>query len=206
MLGITDLTTYLLGTVAIILLPGPNSLFTLSVAAQRGVRAGYAAAAGIVVGDFCLMLAAVLGVAALMRAFPAAFDIVRYAGAAYLAYLGMRLLLNHSKGGSDKPVDVPARQLFRKALGISLVNVKAILFFMAFFPQFVDPAYAHPGLSFAALGLILQVVSLSYLSVLIFTGAGLARRLRAIPALGQWLQRATGVLFISFGARLALAR
>ncbi len=206
MLGITDLATYVIGTVAIILAPGPNSLFTLGVAAQRGVRAGYAAAAGIVVGDLCLMLAAVLGVAALMKAFPAAYDVVRYLGAAYLAYLGMRLLLNKRKGSDDKPVDVPASHIFRKALGISLVNVKAILFFMAFFPQFVDPSYGNVPLTFTALGLILQAISLSYLSVLILAGAGLARRLRHTPWVGALLQRLTGILFISFGARLALSR
>ena len=206
MFGITDLTSYLLGTVFIILLPGPKSIFALSVAAKQGVRAGYAAAAGIVTGDLILMLLASVGVASLMRTHPEAFNWVRYAGAAYLSWMGIKMLLAKSQTASDTPVNIPSSHIYKQALSISLVNVKAILFFMAFFPQFVDPTYDRVPLTFAILGMIVQAVNLAYLTFLIFAGAGLSRRLAGKQWLGRWLARLTGVLFISFGLRLALSR
>ncbi|AZN35684.1 leucine efflux protein LeuE [Iodobacter ciconiae] len=204
MFGITDLSSYLLGTFFIVLLPGPNSIFTLSVAAKLGVRAGYAAAAGIVTGDLILMLLASVGVASLMHTHPATFDMVRYAGAAYLAWMGFKMLLAKPQAGNNAPMEAPSGHIYKQALSISLVNVKAILFFMAFFPQFVDPAYDRIPLTFAILGMIVQAVSLAYLTFLIFAGAGLSRRLAGKQWLSRWLARLTGVLFISFGARLAL--
>src|SRR3954468_4824711 len=85
MLGITDFWTYVLGTAAIVLLPGPNSIFVLTVGAQRGVRAGYRAAAGVFLGDAVLMVLAAAGVASLLRTYPPLFMVIKYAGAAYLA-------------------------------------------------------------------------------------------------------------------------
>ena len=94
MFGITDLGTYLLGTIAIVLLPGPNSMFVLSVAARRGVRAGYAGAAGVFVGDAVLMLLTALGAASLLRAVPALFIVIKVVGAGYLTWVGLGLLRN----------------------------------------------------------------------------------------------------------------
>src|SRR3954447_16677920 len=91
MLGVTDLWTYVLGTIAIVLLPGPNSIFVLTTAARHGVRAGYRAAAGVFLGDWVLMTATALGVASLLRAYPAVFVVVKYAGAAYLGYVGISM-------------------------------------------------------------------------------------------------------------------
>ncbi len=208
MLGITDPVTYVAGATAIILMPGPNSLFALSVASRRGVRAGFAAAAGIFTGDLILMLAAALGVASLMHAYPVAFDVVRYAGAAYLAWLGVKLLLDrgNKRAMEDVQADIPARHIYRQAMSISLVNVKAIIFFMAFFPQFVDPSYPHIWLTFGALGITVQILSLSYLSFLILAGANIARKLSGRAWIATVLKKLTGTLFLSFGARLALSR
>jgi leucine efflux protein len=205
MLGITDIWAYLLGTVLIILVPGPNSLFALTTAATRGRKAGFAAAAGIVVGDMILMLAAVLGVASLMKTHPVAFDIVRYLGAGYLVWIGIKSLLpSNTPEQATNTVQANTKRAFRSALGISLINVKAILFFMAFFPQFVDPSYPHVWHSFAALGLIVQLVSISYLTTLILAGSALSRRLSGVAWLKTILNKLIGTLFVSFGLRLAL--
>ncbi|KAF0812538.1 Leucine efflux protein [Andreprevotia sp. IGB-42] len=205
--GITDLATYVVGTIVIILMPGPNSLFVLTTAGKRGVRAGFAAAGGVFCGDLALMLAAVLGVASLMHAYPVAFDFVRYAGAAYLSYLGIRLLFTRTQPSADADLRAASpRHAFRQALSISLVNVKAILFFMAFFPQFVDPAYPHVAVTFIALGLIVQVTSMSYLTVLILAGSQIARRLAERRWLASLGAKLTGLLFVSFGLRLATSR
>jgi leucine efflux protein len=211
--GIIDLPTYLLGTLVIVLLPGPNSLFVLSTAAGHGVGAGYRAACGVFLGDAVLMVLAAGGVASLLKAYPAAFIAFKYIGAAYLAWIGVSMLRSVFKGATASPED-PARAVpvvattadpFRRALVISLLNPKAILFFMAFFIQFVDPAYEHPVLAFSILGVIAQAMSFVYLSALIFSGARLAGAFRRRQRLSAGLTGGAGALFLGFGAKLATA-
>jgi len=211
MFGITDLGTYLLGTIAIVLLPGPNSMFVLSVAARRGVRAGYAGAAGVFVGDAVLMLLTALGAASLLRAVPALFIVIKVVGAAYLTWVGVGLLRNAWQRWRQQlpPATADAAedlaQPFRKALTISLLNPKAILFYVSFFIQFVDPAYAWPGLTFLALGAIAQACSMVYLSVLIVAGARLAAAFTARRRTASAATTGVGALFLGFGAKLATA-
>lgn len=204
MLGVTDLWTYVLGTIAIILLPGPNSLYVLATAAQRGIRSGYRAAFGVFVGDGVLMFAAAAGVASLLRAFPPLFLVLKWGGAAYLTYMGIRLLLGAFRRTSPSAAPVlDSQRPFRRALVISLMNPKAILFFVSFFIQFVDPAYAYPALSFLVLATIVQIVSAVYLTALIFGGNYLAaafRKRRRAAAAGT---AAVGALFIGFALKLA---
>ncbi|MDH4580494.1 leucine efflux protein LeuE [Pseudomonas sp. BN415] len=210
-LGITDLWTYVLGALFIVLLPGPNSLFVLATAAQRGVGAGYRAASAVFLGDAILMLLSALGIASLLKAEPMLFLGLKYVGAAYLFYLGVGML----RGGWQKlrqPVEqaVPVKDLdvnqpFRKALLLSLSNPKAILFFVSFFIQFVDPGYAYPGVSFLVLGVILEVISALYLSFLIFSGVRLAAWFRQRQRLAAGASSGVGALFVGFGVKLATA-
>jgi leucine efflux protein len=208
--GITDLPTFVLGAVLIVLLPGPNSMYVMAVASRSGVAAGYRAAAGVFLGDTVLMFASVLGIASLLRTVPAIFLVVKFAGAAYLAWMGIGMLRaawqlwrDRRAAPEERPVSVNDRTPFRTALIISLMNPKAILFFLSFFIQFVDSGCAHPGVSFLILGSIVQISSMLYLTALIFGGAYLAeafRRRRRVKVLGTG---AIGVLFISFSAKLA---
>ena len=210
-LGITDLWTYVLGTLFIVLLPGPNSLFVLATAAQRGIGSGYRAASAVFLGDAVLMLLSALGIASLLKAEPVLFLGLKYVGAAYLFYLGIGML----RGGLQKlrqPLEqvAPAKQVdvnqpFRKALLLSLSNPKAILFFVSFFIQFVDPGYAYPGLSFLVLGAILEVISAVYLSFLIFSGVRLAAWFRRRQRLAAGASSGVGALFVGFGVKLASA-
>ncbi|ENO85355.1 leucine efflux protein LeuE [Thauera linaloolentis] len=214
--GITDLTAFILGTIFIVLLPGPNSLYVMATASRWGVAAGYRGAAGIFVGDTILMLLAVTGMASLLRATPELFMAIKYAGAAYLAWVGVGLLrasLAAWRRGNDAPAEaVPdypgvggTPHPFRTALVISLMNPKAILFFVSFFIQFVDPAYAHPALSFVILGVIVQTCSVLYLSVLILAGAKLAAQFRRHRRAAAGATAGVGGVFIGFGAKLATA-
>lgn len=208
MFGITDLGTFFAAAVFIILLPGPNSLYVLSVAAQRGVRMGYAAACGVFVGDAVLMTAAAAGGASLLMASPQIFFVVKMVGAAYLGWIGIQLLRGAWRGGARADVGprlVDARQPFRKALLVSLLNPKAIAFLLSFFIQFVDPAYPHPALTFLILGTIIQVLSFVYLSTLIFAGTRLAAAFRARRRLARTANVGVGALFVGFGAKLATA-
>ncbi|MBJ9965848.1 leucine efflux protein LeuE [Burkholderia seminalis] len=211
-LGITDIWTYVFGVIFIILLPGPNSMYVLSLAAQRGVKAGYRAACGVFVGDTVLMVLSAAGVASLLKANPLLFSVVKYGGAAYLLYIGTGMLRSawrKLRARGDAPVDaqqaVDGERPFRKALIVSLLNPKAILFFISFFIQFVDPAFPHPALSFVVLGAIAQCASFLYLSTLIFAGARLAEQFRRRRKLAAGAASSVGGLFIGFSVKLALA-
>ena len=213
-LGITDFWTFLLGTIFIVILPGPNSMYVLSVAAQRGVKPAYQGAGGIFLGDLILMVLSACGVASLLKASPALFYVVKYIGAAYLAWIGVQMLLGcrrklRAKDSTDTaqaaPVALKESNPFRKALIISLMNPKAILFFISFFIQFVDPAFSAPALSFAGLGLICQVISFTYLTAIIFLGARLAETFRRRRRLSAGMGGGVGAMFIGFGAKLATA-
>lgn len=207
--GITDLTTFVLGALFVVLLPGPNSLYVMTVASRWGVAAGYRGACGIFVGDTVLMLLSATGVASLLQATPALFLALKYAGAAYLGWLGVGLIraaVRRWRSGAPADEASPpadASHPFRVALVISLMNPKAILFFVSFFIQFVSPGYAHPALSFLILGVIVQAFSALYLSALIFGGSRLADAFRRRQRLASGATGGVGVLFIGFAARLA---
>ncbi|TVL92595.1 leucine efflux protein LeuE [Streptomyces sp. SAJ15] len=243
MLGITDLSTYLAGLALIILLPGPNSLYVVSVAARRGPRTGYRAAGGVLVGDTVLMALSAGGVASLLQASPVLFAVVKFAGAGYLSWLAVGMLrgawtlwrergaradatkapgasgVSRASGASRAsgtasvagPSDASAKEReaverpFRRAVVISLLNPKAILFFISFFVQFVDPEYAHPALSFVALGAWAQLFSFTYLTILIFSGSFLAATFRRRKRLTAGLSAAAGTAFLGFAAKLSLS-
>ncbi|GIH10937.1 putative membrane protein [Rhizocola hellebori] len=210
MFGVTDIWTYVIGTVAIILLPGPNSLFVLSTAAQRGVKAGYQAAFGVFLGDSILMLASAAGVASVLRAYPPLFYFIKYAGAAYLGYLGLKMILGAFRRREPAKLEEPApaetKSPFRRAFTISaFMNPKATLFFISFFVQFVDPGYAYPALSFLVLAVIVQIMSALYLTALIFGGSHLAEAFRRRRLLAKAGTATVGAVFIGFGLKLATA-
>ncbi|MEW1900394.1 leucine efflux protein LeuE [Streptomyces sp. NPDC086147] len=214
MLGVTDLPTYLAGLVLIILLPGPNSLYVLSVAARKGTRTGYKAVAGVFTGDAVLMTLAALGAASLLQTTPVLFMIVKYAGAGYLAWMAYGMLraawsMWRSRGEApeEEPEGAPAAPAehpYRRALIISLFNPKAILFLISFFVQFVDPGYAYPALSFLVLGSLLQLGSFLYLTTLIFSGTRLSAAFRRRRRLSAGATSAAGALFLGFAAKLSL--
>ncbi|MEV5594100.1 leucine efflux protein LeuE [Streptomyces sp. NPDC052496] len=216
MLGITDLPTYLAGLALIVLLPGPNSLYVVSVAARRGPRTAYRAAAGVLCGDTVLMTLSAGGVASLLQASPVLFSIVKFAGAGYLTWLAVGMLRgawslwrNREAATSLRKKATagaaPAQERpYRRALVISLLNPKAILFFISFFVQFVDPNYAHPVLSFLTLGAWAQLFSLTYLTLLIFTGTYLAATFRRRKRLTAGLSAGAGAAFLGFAAKLSL--
>lgn len=215
--GVTDLWTYVVGALGIILLPGPNSLFVLSVATARGVKAGYQGAMGVFVGDTVLLTLTGLGAASLLRTHPALFMVVKYAGAAYLSWVGVNLMLGAYRKWRMAPRDavvaaaevvVPPVQMahpFKRALVISLLNPKAILFLLSFFVQFIDPSYQAPIVPFLILSAIIMGFSAIYLSALIFAGVRMAQAFSRRKRLSAGLSSAVGGLFVWFSAKLATA-
>lgn len=206
--GITDLSTFILGTIFIVLLPGPNSVYVMTIASRHGIAAGYRGACGIFAGDTVLMLLSVTGAASLLKTTPALFMALKYAGAGYLSWLGIGLLRaawrtwrSRSVAAEHRAID--ASRPFYTAMAISLTNPKAILFFVSFFIQFVSPDYPHPGISFLILGTIVQMCSALYLTALIFGGARLAQYFRRRQRLSAAATGSVGGMFIGFGAKLA---
>ncbi|WP_354641327.1 leucine efflux protein LeuE [Kitasatospora camelliae] len=225
MLGVHDLATYIVGALLIVLLPGPNSLYVLSVAARQGIRTGYQAAAGVFVGDLTLISLTSLGAASLLKANPAVFAVVKFGGAAYLLWIGFGMLraarqlwrernavaaaaAASAEAGAgpvgEAGVASTGERPFRRALLISLLNPKAILFLLSFFTQFADPTYGAPVLSFGLLGGILQTFSVLYLSLLIFAGTTLAAAFRRRKHLSAGLTGGVAALFAGFAAKLAV--
>lgn len=212
MFGITDLTTFIIGTILIVILPGPNSLYVMSIASRFGIKVGYQSAFGVYFGDIILILFTALGAASLLHAFPWLFILLKIIGTLYLSYLGIKLLKaayatwhavampdqvqqNHQSLEELKP--------FRTALTISILNPKAILFYLSFFVQFVDPNYAYPAITFTALAIVLQIISMSYLTVLIFSGAKLATYFTHRYKFTACCVASVGLLFCGFGLKLA---
>ncbi|AFR07439.1 leucine efflux protein LeuE [Nocardiopsis alba] len=218
MLGIIDLPTYLAGLILIVLLPGPNSIYVLSVAARSGTRAGYTAAAGVFTGDAVLMILAAAGAATLLGTNPLVFAVVKFVGAAYLVWMAIGMLRTahamwtsrHQRAEEQRAADAaPApstgERPYRRALVVSLFNPKVILFLISFFVQFVDPNYAYPALSFLVLGLLLQLVSFLYLSALIFSGTRLAAAFSRRRRLSAGATSVAGALFLGFAVKLSLS-
>ena len=212
MFGITDLTTYIIGTILIVLLPGPNSIYVMTIASRYGVKAGYIGALGVYTGDMILIILTALGAASLLHTFPWLFVLLKVIGAVYLSYLGIKLLMAAYKTwkATIAPEQIQQKQEnlkqphpFRTALTISILNPKAILFYLSFFVQFVDPIYPYPMLTFTALAVVLQIISMSYLTVLIFSGVKLASFFSYRYKLTACCVASVGLLFCGFGLKLA---
>jgi leucine efflux protein len=201
----------LLGTVIIVLLPGPNSLYVATVAARQGPARAWRAAFGIFTGDTVLILATAAGAASLIHLFPLAFEGFKIVGALYLGWIGFELLRSGWRQRRlDRPEGLRAsaaraklhQDPFLRALGLSLTNPKAILFFLAFFTQFVSPSAESVALAYFVLGVVVQIVSLSYLWMLIVAGHRLATQFEEHPRWAGAGLALVGLFFIGFALRL----
>lgn len=204
--GVINVWTYIIGVVFIILVPGPNSIFVLSTSVRKGIKEGYKASLGVYLGDAILMFCAFLGVASLIQASPLLFTIIKYAGAGYLLYLGLKILHSTLFKPAVKPDDADVNAVkessFKRALLLSLTNPKAILFFVSFFVQFVDPYYSNTAVPFLILALILESFSFLYMSLLILCGATLSSMFRERKHLAKLCNSLVGSLFVGFGVKL----
>ncbi|WP_050464299.1 leucine efflux protein LeuE [Herbaspirillum autotrophicum] len=200
-LGITDVWQLIAATVIFLMLPGPGTFCVLTCSAKHGLRGGFAAIAGLMLGDIVLMFLAAIGVAALLHANPLLFKGMQYLGAAYLAYLGVRLLLAR---GEDSGALVPFSNAadFRRGFLVTLINPKAIVFYMAFFPVFIDPATQRGSLTFLTMGAVICTCTLLYGSLLVVAGNAAAKRLARNRTIASLASRAAGIFLIGFGIKL----
>lgn len=201
MFGIADYGAFCAAILLFLALPGPGTFALLTSTGQGGLRAGVAATAGLVIGDQALLWLAVGGVATVLAAHPGWFKAVQYLGAAYLGWVGLRLLFTRSAEAAPVLRIQPGHYL-RQALLITLLNPKAIIFYMAFFPLFIDPA-THRGVpTFAAMALTVAIITVVYCLTLCAFAQALSQRLRRHRRLTLALQRVAGVVLVGFGLRL----
>ncbi len=204
MAGIVDYGAFVVAIIVFLLIPGPGNLALITSTGKGQIRGGLAATLGVILGDQVLMWLAVAGVAALLTAYPAAFNAVQWLGAAYLVWLGGKMLL--AKAGSVPVLQIKPHHYLRQAFMITLLNPKAVVFYMAFFPLFVDPT-AHQGLrTFGLMALTIAVLTFAYGLVVVLLTHFLAERLRANPQISGAMGKLAGVFLIGFGVKLALSR
>jgi threonine/homoserine/homoserine lactone efflux protein len=200
MLGIADYGAFCAAILLFLALPGPGTFALLTSTAKGGFRAGAAATFGVIAGDQVLLWLAVAGVAALLAAQPVLFQAVQYLGAAYLAWIGLRLLF--ARPGSSSPVRIEPRHYARQAFLITLLNPKAIVFYMAFFPLFIDPATHRGAVTFGAMAATIAVITAVYCLLLCAFADAVSARIKANRRLARGLERLAGLFLVGFGIRL----
>lgn len=204
MFGITDYGTYIITILLFLLVPGPGNLALITSTTKGGIQGGFGAIFGVFAGDQILMWTAIAGMAAVMAAYPGAFSLVQWAGAVYLGWLGIKMLM--SKPGDGPILDIKPRHYFQQSLLITLLNPKAIVFYMAFFPLFIDPA-RHQGLTtYLAMTMTSGALMFLYGLTSVMLTHFLAERFRANPKLGRVLEKTAGVFLIAFGIKLAVSK
>ena len=200
MLGIADYGAFCAAILLFLALPGPGTFALLTSTAKGGFRAGAAATAGVIVGDQVLMWLAVAGVAALLAANPTIFKAVQYAGAAYLGWIGLRLIF--AKPGQASPIRIEPHHYGRQAFLITLLNPKAIVFYMAFFPLFIDRAQHRGAVTFIAMALTIAAITAVYALLLCAFAGAVSAKLKAHRRLARGLEKLAGVFLVAFGIRL----
>jgi threonine/homoserine/homoserine lactone efflux protein len=204
MLGVTDYGTFVVTIIVFLLIPGPGNLALITSTSKGGILGGLAATLGVILGDQVLMWSAVAGVAALLAAYPQAFEAVQWGGAIYLAWLGAKMLL--AKPGAAPVINITAGHYLRQAMAITLLNPKAILFYMAFFPLFVDPVRQQGLLTYGFMAATIAVLTFLYGLTSTLLTHFLAERVRANPVISRILEKVAGIFLIGFGIKLAVSR
>jgi threonine/homoserine/homoserine lactone efflux protein len=208
LLTLPQLLAFLGAALLVTVAPGPDNLMVLSLGLARGRRAGMAFGAGCALGCLNHTVLAALGVSALLQASPVAFTTLRVAGGLYLVWIGigaLRASLHASQGPTPHAVPPdPPQRLFLKGLAVNAINPKVVLFFLAFLPQFVEPARGGAAWQIAQLGLVFTLQGLLVFGAIGWFAGGVGERLQRRPRLGQWLDRIAGIVFVGLGLRLLL--
>ena len=204
MFGITDYGTFIATILLFLLVPGPGNLALITSTTKGGIQGGFGSIFGVLVGDQILMWLAIGGMAAVMAAYPQAFSAVQWIGAAYLMWLGIKMLL--AKPGDAPILNIKPSHYFQQSLLITLLNPKAIVFYMAFFPLFIDPS-RHLGLTtYLAMTVTSGGLMFLYGLTSVMLTHFLAARFRANPKFGRALEKLAGLFLVGFGVKLAISK
>jgi threonine/homoserine/homoserine lactone efflux protein len=209
MAGTQHLWLFIVSGLLLNITPGPDSLFIMARSATQGWRGGFVACWGVGTGVFVHVFAAALGLSALLATSATAFAVVKVAGAAYLVWIGLGMLRAKGGPGPDvletAPRVIAYRDIFRQGFLTNVLNPKVALFFLAFVPQFIAPDAASKPLAFIVLGAIFDINGMLWCHALALSTAFASRRLNLGAAVGRWLNRTMGAVFVALGAKLALA-
>jgi threonine/homoserine/homoserine lactone efflux protein len=200
-----DLLLFLVASIAVTVAPGPDNLQVLARGMAQGRRAGVVAALGFSVGCLFHTMVAAVGLAAVLRSSPLAFQVIKYAGAAYLIWIGIQAL--RARGGLAQAAGVepvPLRRVFRQSVLGNMMNPKVTLFFLVFLPQFVHADAAHAGWQMLLLGAVFMLQTAVVFSLFGLCAGWLGAWLRRRPGAGRWLDRLAGAVFVGLGIRIAL--
>ncbi|RWA63717.1 LysE family translocator [Mesorhizobium sp.] len=205
MIDLATLATYVAVVLGFVFIPGPATLLTVARATSSGTKVGIATGAGIAAGDIFHTVMAMVGISAIVATSAMLFSIVKYIGAAYLVYLGIRAIIEKtSTDPAAGALAIRAGKAFRQAVLTEMLNPKTALFFLAFLPQFVRPENGSVMLQLAALGIIFVLIGLFSTVVFAVSAGGLGAFLRRNPAVLKWQGKVVGAIYCALGVRLAL--
>ena len=212
MFGIENYLGFILTGILLNITPGSDTMYIITRSISQGKKAGLYSVLGIVSGILVHTVLAALGLSIILANSPLAFTIVKYIGASYLCYLGFKMLINRSESviadnlpNTEKLTQAKTlnyKQIYRQGVLTNTFNPKVALFFIAFFPQFIDPSYAHSTLSFLILGLIFALTGLIWCLCLALLASRFSEKLRENPAIESMLNKFSGVVFIGLGIKL----
>lgn len=202
MFGVNDYGAFVAAFILLLIIPGPSNFAMITATGKGGLRGGMAGILGAMIADQMLLWLAVAGVAALLQAHPLVYRLVQWAGAGYLAWMGLCMLF--SRGGAGAPITLKSRHYLRQLWLITLLNPKAIIFYIAFFPLFIDPA-THQGVAtFGFMALTVLILNGTYGLLVVLMTHRLAAHMRARPGLSKGLERLAGGALVGFGVRMVL--
>lgn len=209
MFGIINFETFLIAGILLILTPGTDTMYILGRSISQGRKSGVMSALGISTGILVHCLFAALGLSIILAKSALAFEVVKYLGAAYLIFLGVKSIIAKPQDsfeldqlGTNKSL----KKIYMSGVLTNVLNPKVALFFLAFIPQFVDPTYAHSTLTFSLLGFTFFVLGSAYSFLLVFFAARLSTSIRNNYKFKTWLDRVTGLMFVGLGIKLAMAK
>jgi len=204
MFGISDYAAFAAAFVLLLFLPGPGNLALISATSKGGLSGGLAAVLGLLVGDQILLWLTVAGVAALLQTLPLVFMALQWLGAAYLIWLGFKMIT--AKAGEGPSIQITPGHYFRETMLMTLLNPKAIMFYFAFFPQFIDPVHHQGWVTFAVMALTIAALGFAYGSGVVLVTRFMAERIRANPKVSGGLQKVAGLCLIGFGLKMVLTK
>jgi len=204
MFGISDYGAFVAAFVLLLFLPGPGNLALITSTSQGGIRGGFASVLGLLLGDQILLWLTVAGVAALLQSYPHLFMAMQWVGAAYLAWLGAKMVW--AKPGEGPAIKITPGKYFKETMLITLLNPKAIMFYFAFFPQFIDPQQHQGMTTFVFMAVTIAVLGFLYCFGVVLITHTMAERIRANPKMSAFLQKLAGVCLIGFGLKLAVGK
>ncbi|RYF71136.1 MAG: LysE family translocator [Cytophagaceae bacterium] len=208
MFGIDNFAAFLLSGILLNMTPGSDTMYILGRSLSQGMRAGVYSALGIAVGCFVHTFLAAFGLSILIAESQLAFNIVKYLGAVYLFYLGIRMILTKDEAAFDVAAiaETNYRQIFVSGVITNVLNPKVALFFIAFLPQFVQKSYSHTSISFLLLGLTFNLTGTIWNLMLAVFSANMSDGFKRNQLIKTWLNRFTGTIFILLGIKLAVER